>query len=219
MKTSVPKAILFDIDDTLFPSSEFSSKARANAISAMICAGMGATPSSAQKVLQKIISKRGSNYAHHFDELVKEFVCKDSSHAVAAGIWAYHSTKSSIRPYIGTKNGLLKLKKRGYILCVASQGRVIKQWDKLIRLGLDSYFEHVFVTSKRKDRKFYTLISKKLKIPPSQILMVGDNPQTDILPAKCAGMQTARLMCGKHVRESGKAQIMLSSLGKLFSLL
>ena len=34
------KAILFDIDDTLFPSSEFAEKARRSAVEAMVDAGL-----------------------------------------------------------------------------------------------------------------------------------------------------------------------------------
>jgi len=191
------KAILFDIDDTLFPSSAFASLARKNAIAAMFASGMQASSISAKKELEKIISKYGSNYSGHFNRLVEKFKCKDKNYSVAAGIWAYHSTKACISPYPKVKNALLKLQKRGFILCVASEGIEIKQWDKLIRLGLDSNFNHVFVTPK-KDEKFYLSICKKLKLSPNQILMVGDNPSKDILEARKAGLKTLRILLGKH---------------------
>ncbi len=216
------KAILFDIDDTLFPSSEFSRLARHNAIRAMIQAGLPTTPHYAEKVLNQIVESRGSNFGSHFDLLVRRFDCENPSRVVAAGVGAYHNTKSSISPYPETARLLLALRERGYILAAASEGVALKQWDKLIRLGLDPFFHHVFVTStntKGKTPTFYRQIARKLHLHPSQILMMGDNPNKDIVPAAEAGMHTGRLLLGKHARERAKATFALRSLSPLLYIL
>ncbi len=228
MKTKHPpslasiKAILFDIDDTLFPSSEFSHLARHNAIRAMVQAGLPTTQHYAEKVLNQIVESRGSNYGNHFDLLVRRFPCPTPSRVVAAGVGAYHNTKSSISPYPQTAHLLLELRERGFILAVASEGVALKQWDKLIRLGLDPFFHHVFVTSTNKEGKtpaFYRQIARSLHLHPSQILMMGDNPAKDIVPAAAAGMHTGRLLLGKHARERAKASFALRSLSSLLWIL
>jgi len=214
------KAILFDIDDTLFPSSRFSYLARKKAINAMIKAGMGASPSSASSALSKIIKKLGANSSHHFDLLSKKYKCKNKSRCVAAGVHAYHCAKSSIRPFPGARKTLLYLRKK-YLLCAASEGKALKQWDKLIRLRLGTLFSQVFVTELRHGGKtpaFYKKIAKKLKIPPQKIIMVGNSPQKDILAAKAAGMQTIHILQGKNRQKCG-ANARISKISEIARLL
>ena len=219
------RAVLFDIDDTLFPSSEFSRLARRNAIRAMIQAGLHATPTNAERTLARIVSNKGSNFGGHFDLLARKFPSSNRDRVVAAGVAAYHNTKSSISPYPDTARLLLSLRERGYLLAAASEGVSLKQWDKLIRLGLDPFFHHVFVTSNNEGGKtpsdggktpaFYKKIARALNLAPNQILMVGDNPAKDIASASAAGMLTVRVLTGKHAREPARADITLRSLALL----
>lgn len=212
------KAILFDIDDTLFPSTEFSSLARKKALNAMIFFGMKASKRQASAALDKIIKKYGSNYPRHFDILASSFECDNKNRAIAAAICAYHNAKSAISPYPQAKKALLELKRSGYILAIASEGRAIKQWDKLIRLGLGKFFSCAFVTSK-KSPAFYRRICAGLKLEPNQLLMVGDNPQKDILFAKKAGLHSVRLMLGKHRHKKGEADANIGNLSAILPLL
>jgi putative hydrolase of the HAD superfamily len=216
------KAILFDIDDTLFASTQFSQTARANAINAMIDAGLQAKESDAKKELQSIIKELGSNSAKHFNELASRFKCKDKDHCIAAGVWAYHNTKSSISTYPRTASTLLELRESGFVVCAASEGKAIKQWDKLIRLGIDNMFDHVFVTNSKEGSSgvlFYRSISKILGLMPNNILMVGDNPKKDILTAKKAGFRTIRLKQGKYIKNSCTADISLKNICQIPKIL
>lgn len=185
------KAILFDIDNTLFPSSEFAELARKNAINAMVAAGLNADPDKAYSKLLQIIKKYGPNYPKHFNILLRELGVKPNPKIIAAGVVAYHQTKSSIFPFPDVPKTILQLREH-YTLCVASEGKAIKQWDKLIRLGLHNFFHHVFVTPK-KTKNFYSSIIKKLKIQPNEAVMVGDSVEKDIKPAKEAGITTILL--------------------------
>lgn len=216
------KAVLFDIDDTLFPSSEFASLARKNAIRAMIDAGLEASEEEAHKELDKIIEKYDPNYGNHYGLLASKFKCKDKNHVIAAGIWAYHNTKASISPYPNAAKTLIRLREKGYLLAIASEGKSIKQWDKLIRLGLDSLFHRVFVTESGKggkNSKFYFGIAKKLGIGAENIAMVGDNPKRDIMPAKAAGMKTIRVEQGKRIAEKDDADARISKIEEILEIL
>jgi putative hydrolase of the HAD superfamily len=183
------KLILFDIDNTLFPSNEFAELARRHSINSMIEAGLNVDADKAYSKLQLVIKKYGPNYPKHFDALLKELGMKPDPKIIAAGIVAYHQAKTSIFPYPDVPQTLIRLREAGYKICVASQGVAIKQWDKLIRLGLHNILHEVFVTPK-KSKKFYKSILRKLNLKPQEAVMVGDNIETDIKPAKQIGITT-----------------------------
>jgi len=200
------KAVIFDIDNTLFPSNDFAELARRNAITSMIEAGMDVDENTAYKKLRRVIDRYGPNYPRHFHMLLKELGLPYDPKIIAAGIVAYHQAKTSIFHYPDVPKTLISLRERGYKLCVASEGRALKQWDKLIRLGLHNIFHEVFVTSK-KSEKFYKSMVAKLKLKPHEVMMVGDRLDKDIFPAKSAGIVTvliARDHAGKGADYSVK---------------
>ncbi|MBI5223252.1 TIGR02253 family HAD-type hydrolase [Candidatus Micrarchaeota archaeon] len=217
------KNIFFDIDDTLFPTTDFSSLARKNAINAMIGMGLDATYSDLEHSLSKIIQKKGSNYTHHFDDLCKSLKIKKSAKFVSAAIAAYHDTKTTIAPYPQVPSTLLNLRQKGYNLYVATNGTSIKQWDKLIRLSIALFFDDVFVSEdvgRSKDELFFTRILSNLRAKPTESLMIGDREDADIIPAKKAGMKTIRILSGKYANSrSSKADATISDFGMLLATL
>ena len=63
---------------------------------------------------------------------------------IAAGVVAYRATSPVyLKAFPDTVPALLKLRGEGYKLGVASEGRAVKQWQKLIQLGL----EYMYVDS------------------------------------------------------------------------
>ena len=216
------KHILFDIDDTLFPSTEFSSLARKNAINAMISIGLEEDFESLSARLAAIIEKKGSNYPKHFDDLCKELNIKEPGRYVAAAVAAYHNTKTSIQPFSTVPLTLLKLKQKGYRLYVATNGSSIKQWDKLIRLRIALYFDGVFVSEElgqKKSRPFYRKIIKKLGARPQECMMVGDREDADIAPAKKVGIRTVRVLRGKYAKTPSDADFTIRDMGELINIL
>ncbi|NYZ76614.1 TIGR02253 family HAD-type hydrolase [Candidatus Micrarchaeota archaeon] len=210
------KVVLFDIDNTLFPSNEFAELARRHAISLMIEAGLPVDADKAYEKLQLIIKKYGPNYPKHFNALLKEFGMKPNPKIVAAGIVAYHQAKTSIFPYPDVPQTLIHLREEGYKVCAASQGVAIKQWDKLIRLGLHNILHEVFVTPK-KSKKFYRSILRKLKLTPQEVVMVGDNIETDTKPAGEAGITT--ILVSPKGRHKGEADYSVKSIGEIPKIL
>lgn len=215
------KYILFDIDDTLFPSTEFSSLARKNAINAMISMGLNEGYDSLQARLSSIIEKKGSNYPHHFNDLCKQLKIKEPGRFIAAAIAAYHDTKTAIQPFPKVPLTLLKLKQNGFRLYVATNGNSIKQWDKLIRLRLALYFDGVFVSEeigKEKSPEFYKKILKTLNATPQECVVVGDREDRDILPSKALGIKTARVLSGKYAHVPSRADFTIKDISELLSL-
>ena len=194
--------IFFDIDDTLFPSTEFSNLARKNAIRAMIRMGLHHDEEKLIRLLQKTIEQKGSNYPSHFNDILKKLDVKNPGRYVAAAVAAYHNTKASIQPYPEVPRVLLSLRDEGKKIFVASNGIETKQWDKLIRMKIALFFDDVFVSGKLKvnknDPAFYRKVMKKIKAKPGECLMVGDREDKDIVAAKKAGMKTFRVFRGKY---------------------
>jgi len=204
------KAILFDIDNTLFPSGEFAELARRNAINAMIEAGLDADADETYAKLKKIIRKYGPNYPKHFNALLRELSMRNDPKIIAAGIVAYHQAKTSIFPYPDVPKTIIHLREKGYRICVASEGRALKQWDKLIRLGLHNIFHDVFVTP-TKSEKFYRSVLTKLKLKPQELIMVGDSIEKDIRPARKLGITT--VFVSSH--PSKEADYWIKKIGEL----
>jgi len=201
--------IYFDIDDTLFPSTEFAELARKNGIRAMVEMGLDEEPENLYSMLMEIVERTGPNYTKHFDELCKKLNIKKPARYVAAAVAAYHDTKTSIMPFPEVPSVLLKLRESGHELYVASEGDEKKQWDKLIRLGVQWFFHGVFVT-KRKSLSFFRELEKGV--------VVGDHPIRDIEYARHAGHITVRVLRGKHAKEPSDANYEIKNLKELLSI-
>jgi len=200
------KAVIFDIDNTLYPSHEFAELARKNAINAMIRAGLELDEKKIEKELELVIRKKGSNYPNHFDDVLKKFKVRNKAKYVAAAVAAYHDTKITILPYPEVPNVLLRLRDKKIRLYIASEGLEVKQWDKLLRLQIAQYFDDVFVVDQKeggKNKMFYERVSRKIGIEPSECIMVGDKEDKDIIPAKKAGFKTFRIFRGPYAEKNG----------------
>jgi len=64
-------AIFFDVDDTLFSTSEFAKKARRASCEAMHNVGLTLDPSALEDELREVVSEFSSNYNSHFDQLLR----------------------------------------------------------------------------------------------------------------------------------------------------
>jgi putative hydrolase of the HAD superfamily len=210
--------ILFDIDDTLFHSSEFSALARKNAINAMIGMGLEFDYDTVHSRLSEVISGKGSNYGRHFDDLLDELKVSEPGKYIASAVAAYHDTKTSIQPFPKVPMTLLRLKESGHRLYIATRGNSVKQWDKLIRLRIALYFDRVFVCVE-KNEPFYRSILKTLNSKPSDCVMVGDREDTDIAPARSAGLRTVRILAGKYSNSPSNADFTLPDISGLPGIL
>lgn len=217
------KAVFFDIDDTLYNSSELAHRARANAVYAMIDAGLPVKdPRKAMAALNGVVKEYGSNYEHHFDALLDRLEAQKDPEIVAAGVVAYHDTKLSfLKSFPDTIPVLLSLRDQGYRLGVITEGRMVKQWEKLIRLGLHHFFDVVKISEEAGKSKagaeIYRDALAEMNCMPGEAAMVGDRIDKDIEPAKRAGMKTI-LIRGR--KQSGvKPDFEIDSLSELPNVL
>lgn len=187
------KAIFFDIDDTLYDTSGFAKLARKAALNMMIDAGLPLNSNEAYNLLREIISQKGSNYDKHFNLLTKTVFGEEKPLLIALGMINYHNVKFALlRPFPKTTSTLINLKSKGYSLGVISNGITIKQWEKLIRLGIHHFFDEVVTSDEvgfeKPHKRIFEVALNKIDCTPKQAVMIGNKFSEDIMGALNAGM-------------------------------
>ncbi|MFT5289748.1 MAG: putative hydrolase of the HAD superfamily [Planctomycetota bacterium] len=213
------RAVLFDLDDTLFSTTAFAKKARLNAVRGMIRAGLDLPEEEVLRELSEVISEFTSNYDRHLDQLLRRLRPKalqrvNPAVLVASGVAAYHDTKfRELAPFEDVKPFLEDLRKAGMRRGIITHGRTTKQAEKLIRLGLlphldaDAIFISEQIGISKPNPKLYATALRDLGLDPLEAMYVGDNPAHDIAPPHSLGMVTVwakrsarRLLTDKDVQ-------------------
>ena len=197
------RCVLFGIDDVLYDASLQQSTSRLNAIKAMIEAGLPAEVETTYRILQTVVKECGIDNNRHFDMLLERLGLKWNPQVIAAGVAAYRETSSAyLKPYAETFPTLLKLRESGYEIGAISEGRAVKQWQKLIQLGIQHLFACVvsseeFGFETLKPDLFKTIL-KTLKVRPDQTMFVGSKPEPEITSANRAGITSVRIRRGEN---------------------
>lgn len=204
------KAVFFDIDDTLYDTSGFAELARKAALSTMIDAGLPLSHQDAYLLLRKIIKEKGSNYDKHFNILTKRVFGEEKPLLIALGMITYHNVKFALlRLFPDTMSTLIYLKKNNYQLGVISNGLTIKQWEKLIRLGLYHFFDDVVTSqeagSEKPEREIFQLALDRMGCQAEKSVMVGNKFSEDVLGAINAGMSA--ILVNSELTEAEKTYI------------
>lgn len=199
-------AIFFDIDDTLYSTTDFAKRARLRAVEGMVAAGLKLPTAVVQRELDEVIAEFTSNYPNHFDKLLRRLPRESWSGTnraliIAAGVMAYHATKSELEPFPDVLPFLQAVKERTDLLIgVITHGLEIKQAEKLLLLGVVPYLhpEAIFISDQvgisKPNPKLYTRACSALGLNPVECMYVGDSPAHDIDPPNGLGMTTVRCL-------------------------
>lgn len=210
-------AIFFDIDDTLYSTTEFADLARQRAVEAMVRQGLRLPVERVRRELDEVIAEFTSNYPNHFDKLLLRLPAHAWSGTnraliIAAGINAYHDSKGELRPFPDVLPFLSDLRERSdLILGIVTHGLEIKQAEKLLRLGVVPYLhpEGIFISDQvgisKPNPKLYRRACARFELDPREVMYVGDSPAHDVDPPNSLGMVTVRSRRGtRHAGSEGK---------------
>lgn len=213
------RAVLFDIDDTLYSTTAFALRARKNALQAMIGAGLRSTVDDLARELSETIAEFGSNYEHHFEKLLERLpaaVTRGLNRAVlvAAGVAAYHDSKFELlRPFPDVLPAFKRLAHTYLVRGIVTDGLAIKQAEKIIRLGIYPFLspQAIFISDQigisKPNPKIFSRACADLDLPPDEVLIVGDHPAKDIDAANAAGCFTALARRGgRHQADPGRTK-------------
>jgi putative hydrolase of the HAD superfamily len=213
------RAIFFDLDDTLYSTSEFSERARRTSVDALIGAGLKAEPEELLAELDEVVREFSSNYEYHFDKLLLRLPRRlyrgiNPAIIIAAGIAAYHDTKFRyLRPFEDAYEVLRTLARTELTRGVITAGLEKKQAEKLVRMRLAPLLSPgaIFISDQlgvsKPNEKLYQRACSDLNLKPTESMYVGDNPVTDIDPPNRLGMYTVQVVRGgRHEVEQGETE-------------
>ena len=213
------RGIFFDIDDTLYSTTDFARKARENALRAMIAAGIKVEFQEAFKELGEVISEFSSNYPHHLDKLLGRFPPEsldgvNPAVVVAAGVVEYHHTKyAELHPFPDAFEVLKRLARTDLTMGVITAGLTMKQAEKLVRLKVVDYITPgaTFISEQvgisKPNVKLFLKACSDCNLSPVETVYVGDSPLRDVDPANRIGMVTVlHDRGGKNSAEIGETE-------------
>jgi len=199
------RAILFDVDDTLYSTTAFAALARRRAVEAMVAQGLDLPFEEVTRELYEVIGEFTSNYSHHFDKLLlrlprESWAGINRAILIAAGITAYHATKSELQAFPDVLPFMARVKAHTDLrLGIVTHGLEMKQAEKLLLLGVLPYIDRgaIFISDQvgisKPNPKLYTKALDDLGLAPEETMYVGDNPAHDIDPPNGLGMITVRM--------------------------
>jgi putative hydrolase of the HAD superfamily len=203
------KAVLFDLDNTLIDFLKMKRMSCEAAISAMIDAGLDVKKDKAIKKLFDLYGKHGLEDPKIFQRFLKDFTGRIDYNILANAIVAYRKVRVGfLEPFPHVVDVLLKLKRKNIKLGIVSDAPKLKAWIRLASMKLTNFFDVVVAfddTKQLKPSKLpFEAALKKLKVKPSECLMIGDWPERDIKGAKALGMKTCFARYGNpSIKKSG----------------
>lgn len=189
--------VAFDLDDCLFDSTDLSIRARIAGIKAMIDLGLNISLNRAKAIMDEIVNDYGSNFSKHYNYLLRrlnkfeEKVNLSPSEQykyIAAAVIAYHKEKiQSIKLYDDVKENLKIIKEMGIKTAIITDGIPIKQYEKILRLGINDLIDLVVISDelgiRKPNPKLFDFCLKKFGIKGEETIYVGDRIEKDIIPA------------------------------------
>lgn len=192
-------AVTFDLDDTLYPQSEY----LAGAWDAVAEAGarLGLDPEMLRLALEKVAAG-GSDRGGIVDRAVA--LIDGDAHTVAPLVDSFRAHRPArLEPYPGVARALARLRRRVPVACITDGDPAIQR-AKLVALGLERAFDAVVLSDERGRQRrkphpapFLTAL-RGLGAHPPVAVHVGDRPEKDVTGAVLAGMRAIRVTTGEY---------------------
>ncbi len=218
------KAVLFDLDDTLYDEFEFV-KGGFRAVSAFVSKEKETNQDILYETLIDVLQKEGSG--HTFDIALKKLGLYEEK-LVPKLVQIYRKHKPKLFPYRDASIVLQALKKT-HRLGLITDGNERVQRNKVQALRVKRFFDVLIFTNhygldKQKPALFaYQKALGMLNVKPAEALYVGDDPSKDFVGAKKVGIKTVRLLRGRHkdikLTKEFEADHNINTLEEIFSLL
>lgn len=116
----------------------------------------------------------------------------DLEEVAARGVAAY---AAQVALFPGAHTVLAFCRARGLPLALITNGPADMQRAAIRAVGVESFFERVLISGdpevavRKPHPRIFELACGALETPPSQTLMIGNNPQADLQGARTAGLQ------------------------------
>jgi len=167
-----------------------------------------------------MMTQKFSSLTEAFQSLCQEFQIEPTEEILEQLIGLWNKSWMLAQPYAETVTTLQKLKER-YQIVLISNTDPFSLPQVLEKFQLQSLFHHIFASYQlqaiKTDKIFLVSVLKQLNLQPADCLLVGDSLQSDIIPAKRAGLK-AVLIDRKNTRDFHPKIKNLQDLEKVLNL-
>lgn len=200
------KAVLFDLDDTLYSEMEFV-KSGFRAVSRYLASRHHLNEDVLFTQMLDILQRDGRGRV--FDSLLHSLGLY-SEGEVRLLVYLYRTHRPTIHLYEGALPTLGLLKDRGMLVGILTDGMASIQRRKIATLGLESLFDVIVCTDElgrecwKPSTVPYKIVLNLLHVSPLEAVYVGDDPSKDFIGPNSMGMltiQVKRRMQQGSVRE------------------
>ena len=204
----IVKAILFDLDDTLYLERDFV-KSGFKSVASLIQNDNGIDKEVVYNRFWSIFNS--GERKNIFDNYINEF--GEINYTINQLVNLYRSHVPNINLLPGIKEYLLSLSKV-YKLGLVTDGYIQTQKNKINALGLNDIFDQVLITEEL-GRKFwkpsivpFLTICDNLGVIPTDAIYIADNPKKDFKGPNQLGMDSIRLRFkdGEHYESQPKSK-------------
>ena len=237
------KLVGFDLDDCLFDSTGLSDRARIKGINAMIDLGLKIDRQNAIKMITEVVKEYGSNSSNHYNYFIRRYNRLEDVNEkipyslqfkyISAAVMAYHKEKiDSIKLYDDVKPCLIKLREKGLKSAIISDGLPLKQYEKILRLGIDDLIDLTTISDeigvRKPNPKLFEFCLKKFNIEGTETIYIGDRLEKDIIPARLNNIHSIYIhrggkydiyKTGEKFPEGIKPDYEISNLNEIFDII
>ncbi len=206
MTAPLPKAILFDMDNTILDLNGAMDYAWGRVCEAVAASVEGLTPQALREALTEERRWYFSDEDRHrkgrlepdlmLIELCAGALARVGVTSLAVGEKMAAGFRElridSVRAYPGALKALATLKARGVKLALVTNGSTLVQRPKIRRMGLERYFDHIQVEEEfgagKPDPSVYLHALERLGVDAANTWMVGDNLEWEVAAPQRLGM-------------------------------
>jgi uncharacterized cofD-like protein len=193
------RAIIFDLDDTLYDcTGNLSEAARRRAAHAMVASGLPLSEDEAYALQMRLADQYGPR-CNVFDRIAEIHRLDDAF--VETAMEAYNSDEvGDIKLFPDVASTLTELRRLGYGLFLVTSGIHRRQQKKIDLLGVGSFFDEIIVLDKERGmsrEECFTDLMARHGLDAREILAVGDRIHSEIRIANFLKMTTAQMIHGR----------------------
>ena len=222
------RAVLFDLDDTLYPEREFV-HGGFRTVARHLATKYQLEQESVFREMVEILERRGRGKV--FDALLHTHRLY-SEENVKALLYLYRSHRPKLRLYEDVFQTLRALRRLHFRLGIVTDGLACVQRNKVAALHLEGLFDAVICSDQlgrdcwKPSEVPYQVALYLLDIPPGQAVYVGNDPAKDFLAPNALGMLTIQVRrCLQEdgtlrgLPQAGLAKVAVNSLVEMLPIL
>jgi len=190
-------AVLFDLDDTLYPQAEWLGGAWA---AVALRAGELGAPENSLRAALKAVAAEGTDRGHIIDRALATIGRSDVPVAPLVAAFRSHAP-TRLRPYPGVRFALEQMRQRVPIGLVTDGDPAIQR-SKIdaLRLDFDTivFSDQLGRAHRKPDPAPLELALERLGVAAEHAVMIGDRPGKDVAAARAVGMRAVRVRTGEY---------------------